>query len=50
MEIFVQEGQIVRQGQPIGAVGSTGNSTGSHLHFEIRVDDRYVDPSKIIDF
>ncbi len=48
--IFVQEGQIVRQGQPIGAVGSTGNSTGSHLHFEIRVDDRYVDPSKIIDF
>lgn len=48
--IYVKEGQIVAQGQEIGSVGSTGNSTGPHLHFEIRVDDRFVDPAKIISF
>jgi murein DD-endopeptidase MepM/ murein hydrolase activator NlpD len=40
-------GSHVRQGQIIGFVGSSGTSTGSHVHFEIIVNDRFVDPMRI---
>lgn len=46
--LYVNEGENVTQGQRIAEVGTTGNSTGPHLHFEIRKADRFVDPQKII--
>ena len=41
-------GDVVKQGQVIGLVGSTGNSTGPHLHFELKVDGQYIDPTSIV--
>jgi len=43
----MEEGKHVRQGQVIGFVGSTGLSTGSHVHYEIRINGRFVDPMRI---
>ena len=42
---LVTVGQPVAQGQPVGLEGSSGNSTGAHLHFELRINQRPVDPA-----
>ena len=43
----MEQGKRVRQGQIIGFVGSTGLSTGAHVHYEILVNGRFVDPMRI---
>ena len=42
---LVKVGQLVSQGQTVGLEGSTGNSTGPHLHFELRIKQQPIDPS-----
>lgn len=47
-KIYVRRGEVVEQGQVIAAVGSTGISTGNHLHFEIRYNGKKIDPQKYV--
>ncbi len=48
-KLYVKEGDYVTQGQEIAEVGATGNVTGPHLHFEVRYQNRYVDPQMILE-
>ena len=48
-KLYVNEGDTIKQGQEIAEVGSTGNATGPHLHFEVRYQDRYVNPQLILE-
>ncbi len=46
-KLLVKEGDVIRKGETIALVGSTGNSTGPHLHFEIKVDGKLIDPASV---
>ena len=46
--ILVEEGESVPAQKPIGRIGSTGRSTGPHLHYEVRIDDEPVDPARFL--
>lgn len=47
-KIYVQEGQVVQQGELLGGMGKTGRATGYHLHFEIRKERGPVDPLPLL--
>lgn len=49
-KIYVREGDQVKQGQTIGLMGSTGLSTGPHVHFEVHLGSEVVDPMRYLDF
>jgi murein DD-endopeptidase MepM/ murein hydrolase activator NlpD len=46
--VLVEEGQEVDKGTVLGKLGSTGRSTGPHLHYEVRVDSEPVDPERYL--
>ena len=50
MKLFVKKGQRVSKGEVIGKVGSTGRSSGPHLHFEIRRNKKPIDPESYLVF
>jgi len=47
-KLFVKEGDVVQRGRKLGEVGSTGRSTGPHLHFEVRYRGAAQNPAKFL--
>jgi murein DD-endopeptidase MepM/ murein hydrolase activator NlpD len=47
-QIYVELGQTVQRAQLLGKVGSTGRSTGPHLHYEVRINDQPVNPRQYL--
>ena len=46
-EALVEEGEAVDKGAVLGRLGSTGRSTGPHLHYEVRINDQPVNPMRV---
>ena len=47
-EIFVSDNDYVKKGQIIGTIGTTGKSTGPHLHWSVLMNNTYVDPEMLL--
>jgi murein DD-endopeptidase MepM/ murein hydrolase activator NlpD len=47
-KVLVKKGQTIAKGDTVGQTGSTGRSTGPHLHYEVRVNGRAIDPMTFI--
>ena len=47
-KLMVKKGEFVKEGQVIGKMGATGRAVGAHLHYEIKVNNKSVNPSKFI--
>ena len=50
MESLVEAGQMIKKGEVIGKVGTTGRSTGPHLHWTVQWFDKRVDPNSVFNF